>query len=428
MEHSVKEVRLKNGAAGLFIDVPSAAVTSFDLVFRAGDYLSPKDKTDTAHVMEHLVLGANKKFPSSREFSREFTKYGAYNNAYTGDYHMGYEAECEAGETERILDLLCVAIESPLFTEKDFKAEIGNVREELKMRKNNDEVELSLKLENAMGFVPKSFGERVKELSNISLKDIENHYKKTHKSGNLRFVIAGPIKNITAKLVKRLENLDLAPGKGLINLPAEEPTAPEDILQVQNSNLDNICYRYEIALPLFTDFVQRDSLNALFDVLFNGFHSRVFGELREKGLAYGIFGGQYDTRDYSIATVSGQVQEDNFIELLDILNREIKDVATYGITKEELQELQRRAYGEVQRHHQTVGQISNWYRHSYTMREEIVDFHDFKQRLDNISPESVKQSAQSLLNGKVKGMGVMYNPEQRPKFAEVKQSFFGQVA
>jgi predicted Zn-dependent peptidase len=427
MEHSVHEVKLKNGAAGLFIDVPSASVTAFDLIFRAGDYLSPQGKMDTAHVMEHLVLGANKLYPSSKEFSKEFTKYGAYNNAYTGDYHMGYEAECEASETERILDLLCVAIESPLFTEKDFKAELGNVREELKMRRNNDEAELSLKLEQAMGFVPKSYADRIRELSSVTLKDVENHYKKTHKSSNLRFVIAGPIQPIMTKLKKRLERLDLAPGKGLISLPKETPSPLEDILQVRNSDLDNICYRYEIVLPLFKKFVQRDSLNSLFDVLFNGFHSRVFGELREKGLAYGIYGGQYDTGFNSIATVSGQVQPDNFIELLNILNREIKDIATYGVTADELAELKRRAYGEVQRHHQTANQISSWYRHSYTMREEIVDFHGFKDRLNNITVESIKNIAQDVLASQVRGMAVMYNPAQKPDIAAAKQSFLAIV-
>ena len=78
MQHTVSKVKLDNGIEGLFVDVPSANVTTIDIVFRAGDYLSPPGKTDTAHVMEHLVLGANKTYPSAKEFSKEFTKYGAF--------------------------------------------------------------------------------------------------------------------------------------------------------------------------------------------------------------------------------------------------------------------------------------------------------------------------------------------------------------
>ncbi len=420
MEHSVKEIKLKNGVAGLIIDVPNANVTSFDIIFRAGDYLSPDGKTDTAHVLEHLVLGANKKYPSSREFNKEFTKYGAYNNAYTGDYHMGYEAECEAGETERILDLLCVAIESPLFTEKEFKAEIGNVREELKMRRNNDDVELSLKLENAMGLVPKSFTERVKELDNITLKDIENHYKKTHKASNLRFIIAGPIKNIVTRLTKRLENIDLAPGKDIIKLPTENPIALKEVLQTQNSNLENLCYRCEIALPLFKKSINRYSMNALFDLLFNGFQSRVFGELREKGLAYGIFGGSYDTKDYTMININGQVQSDNLIELFTILERELVDIYENGLKENELEELKRRTYGEFRRYHQTVSQLSGWYRNAYTMRQEIEDFQLFESKLSEVSEDSIREATSMIIKSKIRGVGVMYNPHNKPKLIELK--------
>ena len=68
MKHSVELVELASGAKGLLIDIPDASVVSFDFNFRAGDYLSPKGKWDTAHIMEHLVLGANSRYKKSRDF------------------------------------------------------------------------------------------------------------------------------------------------------------------------------------------------------------------------------------------------------------------------------------------------------------------------------------------------------------------------
>lgn len=409
MQHSVSEVTLPNGAVGLFIDIPTANVTSIDIVFRAGDYLSPEGKTDTAHVMEHLVLGANKTYPTAREFSKEFSKYGAYNNAYTGDYHMGYEAECEAGETERIIDLLCIAIESPLFTETDFKSEIGNVREELKMRRNNDDVELSLLLENAMGFVPKSYRAREKELSAITLSDIEAHYKKTHTATNLRFVIAGPLAEAKEQIIQRLSTIALPKGSGYIPLPDEIPHNLPEVLLVKNPNLDNLCYRWETVLPRFDSYVERDSLNAVHEILFNGFHSRVFGDLREKGLVYGIFGSYYETKENTVHVISGQVQSANIQEVFTILKREIMKVASDGVTEEELDELKKRAYGEVQRYNQTPGQLNNWYRHSFVTRGEIMNFNEFSDRLENVTNASIKAAAEQILQATVHGIGVMHN-------------------
>jgi predicted Zn-dependent peptidase len=425
MQHTVSKVSLPNGIEGIFIDIPSANVTSIDIVFRAGDYLSPEGKTDTAHVMEHLVLGANKKYPSSKEFSKEFTKYGAYNNAYTGDYHMGYEAECEAGETERIIDLLCVAIESPLFTQTDFKAEIGNVREELKMRRNNDDVELSLLLENAMGFIPKSYRAREKELSSIELSDVESHYKRTHTTSNLRFVIAGPVSKSTSYITERLATISLPKGTGHIPLPDEIPHDIPDVMLVKNENLDNLCYRWEAVLPKFISYVERDSLNAVHEILFNGFHSRVFGDLREKGLVYGIFGSYYETKENTVHVITGQVQAANIQEVFTILKRELIKVAEEGVSEEELDELKKRAFGEVQRYNQTPGQLNNWYRHGFVTRGEIMDFNEFADRLEKLSNESIKAAATQILETDVHGIGIMHNVADKPDPATLRNILIG---
>ena len=151
MKHTVEEVSLKNGAKGLFIHVPGASVMSFEINFRAGDFLTPPEKWETAHLMEHLLLGANELIPKARAFQAEFEKNGAYSNASTGSYDITYEAECADFEWERIADLLLVAISKPLFLEDEFKAEFGNVREELTGRSNNHFRHLSLALREAYG-------------------------------------------------------------------------------------------------------------------------------------------------------------------------------------------------------------------------------------------------------------------------------------
>lgn len=427
MQHSVEKVILTNGAEGLFITVPSASVTNFDIVFRAGDYLSPKQKTDTAHVMEHMVLGANKTYKTSRSFSKEFTKYGAYNNAYTGDYHMGYEAECAATESERINDLLCIAIESPLFTQEDFEAEIGNVTEELKMRRNSDTTELGLSLEHAMQFVPIPNRARISQLKNITLQDIKNHYAKTHTTKNMRFVIAGPLnETIKNKIINRLQTINLPKGSGLIELPTESPVALKNPLELTNSNLDNIVYRLEVVLPLFNNYLERDSMGMLFDELFDGLHSKVFGKLRELGLAYGMFSADYDTKDNSVCVIYGQVQADNVTKLSAILHNELKQVANNGISSMQLEELKKRNLGGAQRSYQTVGSLVGWYRGPFTMLGKIFNFNDVNQRINNVTSESMANAAQQLISSNVYGFGIMKNPKDSINALKIQQTIMGQ--
>lgn len=98
------------------IDVPDATVMSFQVQFRAGNrYVLNKDIYETAHIMEHMAFGANEKFRSEHNYEQEFTKNGAYHNAYTSDYSMVYEAICADFEWDRILELQRLAITTPRF-------------------------------------------------------------------------------------------------------------------------------------------------------------------------------------------------------------------------------------------------------------------------------------------------------------------------
>jgi predicted Zn-dependent peptidase len=65
MKHTVTEITLKNGAKGLLIHLPDASVMSFEFNFRAGEYLVAGDKWETPHLMEHMLLGANERYPNA---------------------------------------------------------------------------------------------------------------------------------------------------------------------------------------------------------------------------------------------------------------------------------------------------------------------------------------------------------------------------
>ena len=119
MKHSVEEIHLKNGAKGLLINIPGASVMSTRIQFRAGMlYAKSKDVYEIPHVVEHLAFGANAKYRDEQAFEAEFTKNGAYHNAWTSDISVCYETECADFEWERIMDLQKVSICEPRFNEE----------------------------------------------------------------------------------------------------------------------------------------------------------------------------------------------------------------------------------------------------------------------------------------------------------------------
>ena len=87
---SVTEFGLESGLGGIFIDVPNSQSMLLEISFRAGRYLCPKDKPELPHFLEHLILKANKGYPSQAEFSQAVSAKGAYMNAGTNPYNVRY--------------------------------------------------------------------------------------------------------------------------------------------------------------------------------------------------------------------------------------------------------------------------------------------------------------------------------------------------
>ena len=65
MKYTVTEYETKRGSKGLIINVPDAPVVSTSFQLRAGyRYVDDYDhKSQTPHVMEHLLAGSNAKYP-----------------------------------------------------------------------------------------------------------------------------------------------------------------------------------------------------------------------------------------------------------------------------------------------------------------------------------------------------------------------------
>ena len=405
MKHKVELVNLKNGAKGLLIDVPDAAVTSFDFNFRAGDYLSPKGKWDTAHIMEHMVLGANKRYKSAIEFSKVYEQNGAYSNASTGTYHMSYVAECADFETERILDLLCLSIEAPLFLSSEFKAEKANVLEELKSRRNNHGHELSLAISDAMGQYELPYTERAKLLSTIELSDVVAHYKKTHTTKNLRFIIGGNLSKIRSKLLARIEYMELKTGTKRIDLPAEKLRTIKKPIVNKKSDVENLYYRYEVDLGPLLNVKNLDALQVLCGLLFGSMHSRVFGKAREQGLVYGIGYGDYRTKNNSLFWMAGQVLPSNIEALFELFVYELNDIANGNLPESELESVRLSALGSFKRSTQTIGQLIDAYSNWFIFDDKVEDYNNIPNRIKEVTVKRVVDAAKLIKNNNIYGVG-----------------------
>lgn len=397
MKHTVSEVKLKNGAKGLLIDVPGATVMSFQFQFRAGNrFTRQEDIYETAHIMEHMAFGANARYRDEHAYEADFTKNGAYHNAYTSDFSMVYVSDCADFEWDRVLDLQQLAIAEPRFSADDLIAEGGNVRSELTGYLNNHNRVLWPKMQQSLGEGVLTYPQRLKTITNVTLEDIKEHYKRTHTSGNLRFVIAGKLEGRKKRLMQMLEDWKLQPGERL-PIPIDSLSSVRKPLLIQRKEAPNLTFGWSMNIPRRLSNQEADAMACADHILTGTLYSRIYGKARKKGLVYSIFS---DTSLYEYTSswdFGAQVNLDTVEGLMDIIVKEMKNLLEGNITDDEIAAAKQYALGRHQMGAQTVGQINGWYANRFFFDDTFESYESRPRAINAISKETITRVAKEFV-------------------------------
>jgi predicted Zn-dependent peptidase len=395
MNHTVSQITLKNGGRGIIIDIPGAQVMSTQFHFRAG-YRFVRDKSiyETAHIMEHMAFGASKRFKDAHAYEAEFTKNGAYHNAYTSDNSMCYVAECASFEWERILDLQKAAICEPTFQEDEFIAERGNVKSELTGYLNVPNRVLWPRMSQELGEDTLTYSERLKQLNDIKVEDIKEHYARTHTGGNLRFVIAGDFEGQTNKLQELLETWKLPEGERL-PIPVDELHSAEPFV-IRRKDAPNLTFGLSLVVPRRLSDDENDAMDCLNHILTGTLHSRMLGSARKKGIVYHMFSDTSTYEHNSSWDIGAQANVDDIDALSDIISRELKRVLEGDIDLNDVEAAKSYALGRHQMGAQTVGQLNSWYANRYFFDGRIEDFDGTPEKINAVKKEQIIETAQEF--------------------------------
>lgn len=407
MKHAVEKVILANGAEGLLIDIADASVMTFEFNFRAGEYLVEPAKWETPHIMEHVLLGANERYPKARVFQAEFEKNGAYNNASTGVYDITYEAECADFEWDRILELMLLAVSKPLFLQEEFDAELGNVREELNGRANNHFRHLSLAMRKYCGYQAMTDRERLKLLHNNTKDDIELHYKRTHTTSNLRFVIAGDMKGHRATMVRMLEDISLPKGNGRIPLPVEIPVKQPKGLYLRNQSVKNMYFILDTFHLERLDEPEWDAGQLINTMLTETLYSRILGAARERGLVYSMSSGFNQLAQNVSWWFGAQVMPANADALFQIIIDELERVKSGDIEEVDIEAAKQYMLGRYQRSGQTVAGTAAGYTNRYFFEDAIDDYYALPERIKAVTKTRIINTTKLMFTDDTWDLGIL---------------------
>jgi predicted Zn-dependent peptidase len=415
MKHRVSELVLGNGSKGLLIHVPDASVMSIYISFRAGDYLAPEDKWETPHLMEHLILDANEEFSRGRDFQADFERNGAYSNASTGTYNITYEAECADFEWQRILKCMVLSITKPLFLKDEFHAEVGNVREELVSRSNNHFQHLSLALRGAYGLRAATYQKRLDLVNNVTLQDVIDHYKNTHYSSNMRFVVAGKLNPTRrAKIRAILNDIELPEGEGRKALPAERPKGLKKPLYIPNDTVDNLYFYFDTFMKRRMSDSELHAMSLINSMLTETLHSQILGTARERGLVYSMSSNIAYDSSYTNWWFGAQVQPKNARGLFEIIIEELEKIFNGKISAADLQAAKQYRLGRFQRSAQTVAGIASGYMWRYFFEDVVEDYLGTPKHIKAVKKQQIVDGAKELFAENNWGLGVLGRNDRRP--------------
>ncbi len=379
--------------------------------FRAGTRYAKKPEVyEIAHVVEHLAFGANAKYNSEQAFEAEFTKNGAYHNAWTSDFSVCYESECADFEWERIMKLQQVAIAEPRFNDEELKSEKGNVKAELTGYMNDYARLLWPRLQQLVGENIPSLQERIKTINNIELKDIREHYRRTHTAPNLRFIIAGNLWGRKRKILRLLNQWDLRNGERF-DIPHDELHSSAPIL-IRRKDASNITFGFTWVLPRKLQPSEVYAMNCLNHILNGTMSSRIFGQARKYGLVYGMGSDINNGWHNASWDFDGEVNAENANQLFELIHKELDRVLRGEISDKDLINAKSYATGRYQIGAQTVGQLSDYYSDGYFTNGTIEKYSNMPTLVKNVTKDEIVNIAREFLSSDIHALVAVSSVEK----------------
>jgi len=292
----VTEKVLPNGLKVLLKEEHKAPVVTFQIWYKVGSRNEKLGTTGVSHVLEHMMFKGTKKY-GPKQFSQIVQRNGGNDNAFTSKDYTAYFENFASDRIAISLDLESDRMQNLLLDPKEFLSERDVVKEERRMRTEDDPTSTMVEQMTAAAFIAHPYQWPVigwmADLGSITRDDLADHYRRYYAPNNATIVVAGDFE--TKTLLPLIEKYfgPIPPGPAVPKVGAVEPrqVGERRIIVKQQAELPAIFAGYHAP-----DIKHADSfaLEVLQGILSSGKSSRLYKALvYEKQLAL-YAGGDYD--------------------------------------------------------------------------------------------------------------------------------------
>ena len=375
--------------------VPGVRSVSLGFWVGTGSRDETEARAGVSHFLEHLLFRGTSAH-SAQEIAEIFDGLGGELNAATSRETTLVYARVPDDRLEAALDVMVGMVYDPAFEDIDAEREV--VLEEIAMVDDNPQDLVHDVLGEAI-FAGHPLGRpvigRAEVISSVTRRAVAAYHRAAYAHDNIVVAVAG---NVTHERVRELLSA---------RIPATEPPArrnrkpltrapgPGYRFQRKHTEQYHVC----LGAPGVSRGDERRFAASLLDAILGGSaSSRLFQEIREKrGMAYSVysFGSQYSDGG-QIGLYVG-TREENLVECLEIVARELTDVSDGNVRPGELERAKENLKGRMLLSLESTSNRMSRLGKALITGSELLSLEELVDRVDAVTADDVAALAAELL-------------------------------
>jgi zinc protease len=404
---NIADFTLANGLEVVVVPDHRVPVLTHMIWYKVGSADEPAGTSGIAHFLEHLMFKGTAKNPAGR-FSQMLATVGGQENAFTSTDYTAFYQRVAPEHLPAVMAFEADRMTGLVLTDANVLPERDVVLEEYNMRvANSPEARLGEQISSAL-YLNHPYGKPVigwhHEIEKLSREDALAFYRRFYTPNNAVVVVAG---DVTVDEVKALAEKTYGAVKRRVELgPRVRPQEPEQTSIRQVTLADprvgqpNLQRSY--LAPCFRTAKpgEAEALDVLASVLGNGSTSRLYRALVvEQGIASNA-GAYYSgtALDSTRFGVFATPQPNVSLPQLEIaLDAVIEEVASKGITDDELARAKTRMVADAVYAQDNQASLARWYGAALTTGSTLAEVLSWPDRIRAVSADAVRDAAKTWL-------------------------------
>ncbi|MFM1938108.1 MAG: hypothetical protein RLZZ320_966 [Actinomycetota bacterium] len=402
---TVRKTVLPSGLRIVTEEISGVRSAAYGIWVNVGSRDETLKTAGASHFLEHLLFKGTKT-RSALDISSAIEAVGGEMNAFTSKEYTCFYARVIDSDLPIAIEVISDLITSSVGRAEDVEAERKVVLEEISMR-DDDPSDLVHEVfsETLYGDTPlgRSILGTTDSIKSLSRNAIFNYYKKRYLPQDIVVAVAGNIKHqkVVDQVIKAMsKDSFLEGGKKEFNLRSNSLVRGVTKQSVGLMNRKTEQAHIFLGMPgVDRNDPRRFAMGVLSAALGGGMSSRLFQEIREKrGLAYSVYSYAQQFAGSGFLGFYAGCNPSKATEVVSIMRDVLHDVASNGLTHEELLRAQGAVRGTLVLSQEDTGSRMSRIGKSELVYGEIMTFDQILKAVADVSSADIRVLADEILH------------------------------